>query len=115
MLWKNIILKKNKSAENLNLFLLTVKLSFKTVAQISYKDEYENVKIVRFYDKFWSREIIRFTDNPDEICFKFFAHTPNLKKDEHVVLSIEFENRVIKTKEFIVNKQEDFTGWFELY
>jgi hypothetical protein len=114
MFWKKFTFNKKKSIEGLNVFLLRAELSFKTVAQVSYKDEYANVKIVRFYDKSWSREIISFSENLEDICFKFFAHSPNLTRNESLEMRIEQNGEVLLSQVFRLDKNDDFTGWCEL-
>lgn len=111
MFWKKFSLRNQSDSKDMSVFLLKVELSFKTVAQVSYKDEYGNVKIVRFYDKFWVREVLSFSDNPKDLDFKFFAHSPNLRKDEKIIMSIDSENKVLVSQEFLVDKDNDFTGW----
>jgi hypothetical protein len=113
MFWKKISFRSSYNSKSISIFTLKVELSFKTVAQVSYKDEYGNAKIVRFYDKIWIREVLSFTEDPKAIDFKFFAHSPNLKRDEGVILSVHSNNQLVISKEFIVDKNNDFTGWCE--
>lgn len=111
MFWNKFRLTSKDKSKDLSIFLLKVEISFKTVAQVSYKDENGNAKIVRFYDKFWLREVISFSNNPKDLDFKFFAHSPNLKRDESIKMSIESGNSVLISQEFAINKENDFTGW----
>lgn len=113
MFWKKFSLGKKYNSNNIGVFLLKAQLSFKTVAQVSYKDEYGNTKIVRFYDNSWSREVLSFSENPIDIDFKFFAHSPNLIHNEKVILSVISGDKVLINKEFVVFKNNDFTGWFQ--
>jgi hypothetical protein len=114
MVWKKFMFCNKKGIKNMNVFLLKVELSFKTVAQVSYKDEYGNTKIVRFLDKYWSREVTSLSGNPEDICFSFFAHSPNLIKDEDVQLSISLNGELLLSKGFIVDKDKEFAGWWGL-
>ena len=111
MFWNKFRLTSKSKSNDISVFLLKVEISFKTVAQVSYKDEYGNAKIVRFYDKLWLREVPSFSDDPKDLDFKFFAHSPNLKKNETIKMSIESGNTVLISQEFAINKDNDFTGW----
>jgi hypothetical protein len=115
MFWKKFSFMSKKDPKEISVFLLKVELSYKTVAQVSYKDGNGNVKIVRFFDNNWSREIPSYTDNLEDLSFKFFAHSPNLVKDERVQLSISLKGEILISQEFIVNKDKDFTGWLSIY
>jgi hypothetical protein len=114
MFWKKFSFMFKKEPKDISVFLLKVELSYKAVAQVSYKDEHGNVKIVRFFDKTWSREILSYTDNLEDLSFKFFAHSPNLVKDERVKLSISLRGEILLSEEFFVDKDKDFTGWFSI-
>lgn len=107
-------LKRKNELENISVFLLKAEMSFKSVAQVSYKNENGDIKIVRFYGDYWSREILSYSSNLKEIDFKFFVHTPNIKKDEHVRLSIERYDKLLLSKEFIIDKDKEFSEWFTL-
>jgi hypothetical protein len=69
MFWNHFGFGNRKDSKNMCIFLLRVELSYKTVAQVSYKDEFNHVKIVRFQEDLWVREIRSFSDNPKDICF----------------------------------------------
>jgi hypothetical protein len=114
MFWKKFSFMSKKDPKEISVFLLKVELSYKTVAQVSYKDENGNVKIVRFFDNTWSREVLSYTDNFEDLSFKFFAHSPNLVKDERVQLSISLRGDILSSQEFIVDKDKDFTGWLSV-
>ncbi|WP_291404393.1 hypothetical protein [Daejeonella sp.] len=103
-----------KDTKEISVFLLKVELTYKTVAQVSYKDEHGNVKIVRFFDNTWSREVLSFSDDFEDLSFKFFAHSPNLVKDERVKLTISLKGEIHLSQEFIVDKDKDFTGWLSV-
>jgi hypothetical protein len=111
MIWKKFSFMSKKYTKEISIFLLKVELSYKTVAQVSYKDENGNVKIVRFFGNTWSKEVINYTDNFEDLSFKFFAHSPNLVKDEQVELSISLQGALLISQEFIVDKTKEFTGW----
>jgi hypothetical protein len=114
MFWKNFSLGNTKEAKEISVFLLKAEISFKTVSQVSYKDEFGNNKIVRFYDKIWVREVTSFSNDPKSINFKFFAHSPNLKKPETVTLSISLNGEVVLSQVFELNMKNEFTGWTRL-
>jgi hypothetical protein len=114
MFWKNISLGGNNKNQGVSVFLLEVNVSFKTVAQVSFKDENGNAKIVRFYDKYWSREVSTYTGDPNDVDFKFFAHSPNLKQEENVRLSISLNGEIVLSQNFVLNKDDEFTGWTRL-
>lgn len=106
--------KSSKNATDMSVFLLKAELSFKAVAQVSYKNENGEIKIARFYGEKWSREILKYSNNLEDIHFKFFVHTPNIKLDESVKLSIEFNNKVLLSQKFKIEVGRDFAGWFSL-
>jgi hypothetical protein len=114
MFWKKFSFNNRKPIKGINVLLLRAELSFKTVAHVSYKDEYGNKKIVRFYDKSWTHEILSFSDNPEDVCFNFFAHSPNLTRNENLEMSIEKDGKVLLSQVFVLDKEDDFTGWCEL-
>jgi hypothetical protein len=114
MFWKKFSLWDTKETKEISVFLLKAEISFKTVAQVSYNDEYGNNKIVRFFDQCWIREVLSFTGNPDDIGLKFSTHSPNLNKDEFVRLSIVSKGQVLLNHVYSLNSNKDFTDWYEL-
>jgi hypothetical protein len=114
MFWNNFGFGYKTDSKNISVFLLRVELSYKTLAQVSYKDEYNHVKIVRFQEDLWVREILSFSDNPNDICFKFFAHSANLQRDEHVKMTIEKSGEIVLSQDFIIKMDHDFTGWYHM-
>lgn len=107
-------LKSKKRESNIGAYLLKIELSFRSVAQVSYKNEKGHVKIVRFYGNFWSKEISKYSNNIEDINFKLFMHCPNITNDESVKLSVEFQEKVLISQKFKIEKNKDFAGWFAL-
>ena len=95
-------------------FVLNVIFSSKVSAQVVFKTEDGNFKIVRFNDKFWSRELSKADYLPDIIELKIFVYTPNLKSDSRVKLSILDGSSVLKEESFILPKENEFSGWFRI-
>jgi hypothetical protein len=114
MFWNIFSSGNKKEPQEISVFLLEATISFKTVAQVSYNDEYGNTKIVRFFDQHWAREVISFSNDPKQINFKFFAHSPNLKKPESVSLSISLNGEVVLSQVFELSIKNEFTGWTRL-
>jgi len=114
MFWKKFSLLNTKETKEISVFLLKAEISFKTVAQVSYNDEYGNTKLVRFFDQFWTREVLSFSGNPDDICLKFSAHSPNLIKNESLRLSIVSNGQVLLNQEYSLDRNKNFTDWYEL-
>ncbi len=114
MFWKKLNLKKKNNSDHIHSYILKVELSFKTVAQVSFKDQSGTLNIVRFFDSKWSKEILSYSEDPQDICFKFFAHSPNLLKEENLRLSIESKGETLLSQEFKISKDNEYTGWTEL-
>lgn len=112
--WNKLFGSKNSDEKKLTIFLLRADLSFKTAAQVSFRNEYGDSKILRFFDDNWSKEILSFEENIASLNFKIFIHSPNLTKSESVNLSVSLNGEIIKTKDFTINKGNDYAGWFEL-
>lgn len=110
----NLFKKNNKSVAGLDFFVLQAQLSFKTVAQVSYKDEHGNTRIIRFFNDTWSKEVLNITENIRDTNFKIFVYTPNLIKHEKVKLSVSRNNEVIKSADFKIDQKSNYAGWFQL-
>lgn len=114
MIWNKLLGKTNKKDIEIRVFELSVVLSFRTVAQVSYKDENGNTKISRFFSDNWTKEVLSFVGNVQELRFKVFVHTPNLRKKESVKLSVSTGGETLISQTFTIDKGNDFAGWFEL-
>lgn len=113
-LWNKLFV-KNKNLKQQNIvFELKVELSFRTVVQVSYKDEYGNTKIIRFFNDKWTKEVLSLSDKPEDIAFKIFVHSPHLLKDENVKLSLASGGEIILVSDFKISKGKDYAGWFQL-
>jgi hypothetical protein len=113
MFWKKLNLKKKNNSDHIH-FTILIGIVFKTVAQVSFKDQSGTLNIVRFIDSKWSKEILSYSEDPQDICFKFFAHSPNLLKEENLRLSIESKGETLLSQEFKISKDNEYTGWTEL-
>lgn len=114
MFWKKFNLSNTNECKDISVFLLKAEISFKTVGQVSYNDEYGNTKIVRFFDQYWTREVLSFSGNPDDICLKFSAYSTNLIKDEFVRLSIVSKGQALLDQRYNLDRNKNFTDWYEL-
>jgi len=112
--WNKLFGSKNGNEKRITIFLLEADLSFKTVAQVSFRDEYGDTKILRFFDEKWSKEVLSFEENIASLNFKIFIHSPNLTKPESVKLSISTDGELISSQDFVVSEKNDYAGWFEL-
>lgn len=114
MIWDKLLGKTAKKSTEIPVFVLSVALSFRTVAQVSYLDENGNTKIARFFSDSWRKEVINLQGNSQGLRFKIFVHTPNLIKKESVKLSIFKGDETIISQTFNLDTASNFAGWFEL-
>lgn len=113
-IWNKFFVKKFNVQQNNIVFKLKAELSFRTVAQVAYKDENGNNKIIRFFNDTWTKEILSLSGKPEDIHFKIFVHSPKLLKNEKVTLSIASAGEIILANDFKIDKGKDYAGWFEL-
>ncbi len=112
--WNKLFAKKNNWQQTNVIFELKAELSFRTVAQVAYKDDNGNNKIIRFFNDSWKKEVVSLSGKLEDIGFKIFVHTPNLLKQESVTLSVTKDGEVLQENNFKINKGKNFAGWFEL-
>lgn len=114
MLLDKLYKRQRRQEKGSDCFVLNVIFNSKVNAQVVFKTEDGNFKIVRFNDKFWSRELRKADYLPDIIELKIFVYTPNLKSDSRVKLSILDGSSVLKEESFILPKENEFSGWFHI-
>jgi len=112
MLLNKLYKRKTELSESSECFVLKVVFNERVRAQVAYRSEQGHTKIVRFHNKYWSRELKKSEYLSDKLDMKVFVYTPNFKDDGRVQLSFQCGDKVLKEECFILKKENEFSGWF---
>ena len=91
---------------------LIVELSFETFGQVWYTDENGRPWIKEFRGNSWSKEIL-LKDNR-KLGFSVFLNNQFQSKDQWVRLIKKVDNELADQKEFKIDGDKLFDGWFKL-
>jgi hypothetical protein len=91
-----------------------LELSFEANAQVSFKNSDGNMKLKRFFGKFWENEVVLTDRLGSNIEFKVFVYSPNLEKEEQLTLKLELDGRSLNEEQFAISQHNDYAGWFSI-
>ena len=91
---------------------LIVEISFETFGQVQYKDENGRPWIKEFRGNSWSKEIL-LKDNR-KLGFSVFLNNQFQSKGQWVRLIKKVDNELADQKEFKIDGDKLFDGWFKL-
>jgi hypothetical protein len=91
---------------------LIIEVSFETFGQVWYTDENGRPWIKEFRGNSWSKEIL-LKDNR-KLGFSVFLNNQFQSKDQWVSLIKKVDNELADQKEFKIDGDKLFDGWFKL-
>lgn len=91
---------------------LIIELNFETFGQVWYTDENGRPWIKEFRGGIWTKEII-LKDNR-KIGFSVFVNNQFQEAGRHVTLTKKVNNEIEDQKEFKIDAEKVFDGWFRL-
>jgi len=91
---------------------LILELNFETFGQVQYNDENGRPWIKEFRGSKWSKEL-HFREL-GEVNFSVFINNQYLHKGRILTLIKKIDNDVFDQKEFRLNGNKIFEGWFKL-
>jgi hypothetical protein len=91
---------------------LIVELSFETFGQVWYTDEEGRPWIKEFRGNNWSKEIL--LKDSRKLGFSAFLNNQFQEKGQWVKLIKKIDNEVVDQKEFQIDGDKLFEGWYKL-
>ena len=95
-------------------FRMVVELSFEASFQVSYRDQFHNLKIKRLKSNCWSVDVLNPVGQAAVIEFKAFVYSPNLSKDEQISMRLYENGEIRSEKSYSILAENDHAGWFTL-